>query len=201
MVGNSPIEFWSEPKKWANEQFAQKVSDSLICSFLVSNLFDLLTIAHSFFFFNCKKRTKIQFFRIFLSECSFFVSKRANARFTQRNKTFAHLSWVTWANCSHLLICHERPERFAHSRSFVLSDPANSSHWYISLEQFEQMSNMSKWAIWANEQFEQMSKWAKSKWANSQPCDYCTLSAQVPLKKNNMCSSTAHVLLKKNTTW
>ena len=32
----------------------------------------------------------------------------------------AHLSWGTWAIRSRLIICLERPERFAHSRSFVL---------------------------------------------------------------------------------
>ena len=35
------------PKKWANKRFAQEVSDSLIPSFLVSNLSNLLTIPHS----------------------------------------------------------------------------------------------------------------------------------------------------------
>ena len=33
---------------------------------------------------------------------------------------YPHLSWATWANHSLLLISHEGPERFAHSRSFVL---------------------------------------------------------------------------------
>ena len=36
--------------------------------------------------------------------------------------TVAHLSWATWTIRSALLICLERPERFAHSSSFVLSD-------------------------------------------------------------------------------
>ena len=49
-AGNSLIGFLSESlvfaKKWANERFAQKSSDLLIRSFLVSNLSDSLTVAH-----------------------------------------------------------------------------------------------------------------------------------------------------------
>ena len=50
--------------------------------------------------------------------------------------TVTYLSWETWAIRSQLLICLERSERIAHSRSFDLSE---------------------------------MSEWAMSKWANSQP--------------------------------
>ena len=71
---------------------------------------------------SCKKRTKLRFFPIFLGYRLLFVSERANAQFTQKNEQFAHLSWATWANRSHSLICYERPEQFAHIRSFVLSD-------------------------------------------------------------------------------
>ena len=57
--------------------------------------------------------------------------------------------WATWANFSQLLICHERPELFAHSRSFVLSDLRKS----LTVAHLV-------WAIWANEQMrgEQMSE-------------------------------------------
>ena len=74
---------------------------------------------------------------------------------------------MTWANRSQSLICHERPDRFAHSRSFFLSHLSNSLT----------VTHLS-WAIWANrsqsliwfEQNERMSdEWAMSKWANSQP--------------------------------
>ena len=152
MVGNSPTEFWSEPKKWANEQFVQKVSDSLICSFLVSNLCDLLTSPHSFFFFNCKKTYKNTIlFEFFWAKARFCEQKSECAIHSKKQdiRSFAHLSWVTWANCSHLLICHERPERFAHSRSFVLSNLSESLT-------FAHLS----WAIWAHERMcdEQMSK-------------------------------------------
>ena len=73
---------------------------------------------------------------------------------------------------AHSLIYPERPERIAHSCSFVMSDLsdlltvalltwvtwANHSQ---SLIWFERSEQMSEWA---------MSKWAMSKWANSQPC-------------------------------
>ena len=68
------------------------------------------------------------------------------------------LSDVT--NRSWLLICLERPERFAHGCSFPLSDSLTVAHL--------------SWAIWANssqpliwfEQNEQMSEWAMSEWVN-----------------------------------
>ena len=52
------------------------------------------------------------------------------------NRSFAHLSWSTWANGSRLLICQEQ---FAHSRSFDLSDLSDSLT----------VAHLS-WAIWAN---------------------------------------------------
>ena len=55
--------------------------------------------------------------------------------------TVAHLSWATWAIDSQLLFWHERPERFAHSCSFVLSDLSES----LTVTHLI-------WAIWANEQ-------------------------------------------------
>ena len=58
-------------QKWANEQFAQKMSDSLIRSFLLSDLSDLLMITH--------------FLWATMSE-SLMV---------------AHFFCVTWAICSH----------------------------------------------------------------------------------------------------
>ena len=63
----------------------------------------------------------------------------------------AHLSWATWANRSHSLICHEQTERFAHSCSFVLSYLSESltfAHFF--------------WAIWANEQM-------SNEWMNKFP--------------------------------
>ena len=153
------------------------MSDSLICSFLVSEpLFcheqperfahiALLKrgneqIPH---FFNLQKTYKNTIlFKNIWANCSFFVSERANEGFAQKKsnsliRSFALLSWATWANRSrslfchatwviHLrsLFCHERPERFAQSGTFVLSNLSKSltvAHW--------------------NERF-----WANERWAN-----------------------------------
>ena len=57
-----------------------------------------------------------------------------------------HLSWATWAICSRSLISSERPERFAHGRSFVLSDLSES----LTVAHL----------IWV--------KWANERWANEQ---------------------------------
>ena len=70
---------------------------------------------------------------------------------------------MTWANRSRLLICHEHPERFAHGRSFDMSD----------LNDLLTVAHLS-WGIWANRLqlliwFKRNDKWVISKWANSQP--------------------------------
>ena len=101
-----------------------------------------------------KKRKKYDLSQILLSESLVFVSKRANERFAKKKqviRSFAHLSWANWGNISQLLFCHERPQRFAHCRSFNLSDLLTVAHL--------------SWAIWANrsqsliwsEQFKRMS--------------------------------------------
>ena len=72
--------------------------------------------------------------------------------------TVAHLSWATWAIRSWLLISSERPERFTHSCSFVLSDHSKS----LTVAHLI-------WAKWAKCGNERMNEWAMSKWANSQP--------------------------------
>ena len=116
---------------------------------------------------------------------------------------------MTWANCSRSLICLERPERFAHGRSFPLSDLSDS----LTVAHFS-------WAIWANrsqsliwfEQNEQMSKWANERWATSQPLPADTVlaicnnalethfgvqSRAGPTRQ----SDTIVVMKKKNNTW
>ena len=77
------------------------------------------------------------------------------------SKKWANEQSATWANRSWSLICHERPERFSHSRLFVLSDLSASLT----------VSHLS-WVIWANRS--QLLNWFEqnermSKWANSQP--------------------------------
>ena len=67
---------------------------------------------------------------------------------------------------AHSLFCYERPDRFAHGPSFVMSDLSN----------LRTAAHLS-WMIWANllqslikmSDFEPMSNWAMSRWANSQP--------------------------------
>ena len=90
------------PKSERMNDLLKKVSNLLICPFLVSDLSDLLTIAHFW--------------------------------------------WATWANRSRSLSFGERPEWFAHSRSFVLSD----------LSKLLTVPHLI-WAIWA-----------KERWANEQ---------------------------------
>ena len=77
--------------------------------------------------------------------------------------TVDHLSWATWSIHSQSLFWHERPGRFAHSRSFVLSDLSES----LTVTHLI-------WAIWANEQIpkpaknewcEQITQVAHQKWA------------------------------------
>ena len=85
----SKNERMSDSLKW--------MSDSLICSFLVSDLSDSLTIAH------------------FL--------------------------WVTWANCSWLLIFGERPERFAHITYLIWAKWAIHSHRSPKEKKWAKMSD------------------------------------------------------------
>ena len=75
-----------------------------------------------------------------------------NEWFAQKNKRFANL-----------LICHERPEGFAHGRSLNMRNLSDSPT----------VAHLS-WAIWGNrsqsliwfEWYEQMSEWAMSKLVN-----------------------------------
>ena len=86
---------------------------------------------------------------------SFFVSKMSD--------------WLT------SLISSEQPEQIAYDGTFPLSDLSDSL----------MIAHLS-WAIWSNrslsliwfEQNEQMSKWAMSKWANSQPCNIVIIGCQ-----------------------
>ena len=66
------------------------------------------------------------------------------AKIFRANRSFAHLPCATWANCSRLLICLERPEQFAQGRSFFLTDLSESLTVLIWFERNEQMSE------WAN---------------------------------------------------
>ena len=91
---------------------------------------------------------------------NFFFSKSLMCSFIMSDLSkllmMAHLLWVTWAIRARLLFWHEWPDQFARSCSFVLSDLSKS----LTVAHLI-------WSIWVNEQ---MSKWAMSKWAYSQPC-------------------------------
>ena len=101
--------------------------------FLVSDLSDSLTslikiegMSESLgIFLSVQKRTKNTIF----------------IKFFRANRSFAHLSWATWAICSQALFWHEQPERFAHSRSFVLSNMSESLTFAHLIWANEQMSD------------------------------------------------------------
>ena len=126
--------FCEKMSKWV---IRSKMSNSLVThfwwvtwairshhSFLVSDLSDSLTkrgnerIVH---FLNNKNILKIMILDFFAKP--FWV-----------NCSFAHLTWATWAIPSRSLICLERSEGIAYSRSFDLSEMskwANSQPWLL----------------------------------------------------------------------
>ena len=85
------------------------LSESLICSFIMSDLSELLKVAH----------------------LSWLMSDLSDLL------TVAHLSWATWAIPSWSLICLEQSEQITHSRSFELSEMSEwanerMSEWVMS---------------------------------------------------------------------
>ena len=100
---------------------SKKMCDSLIRSFLMSNLSNLLMITH--------------FLWATWANRSWLLS------FGERPKGFAHIAhfwWATWAIHSRSLICLEWSERIANTRSYDLS---KMSEWAMS------KWAMSKWAM------------------------------------------------------
>ena len=76
-----------------------------ICWYDMSNLSDLLTVAHlSWASWGIRSQSLICPER-FAHSLSLVLSNLSESL------SFAHLSWATWANCSHLLICPEQFER------------------------------------------------------------------------------------------
>ena len=157
-------------------------------SFLVSDLSDWLTslikkegMSESLIFFkNLQKNVqkmyqKYNFSQICLRELLVFCEWMSKWTIRPKNERFAHslLYMLTWGNPSRSLFCHERHEGFAHSCSFVLSNR----------RELLTVTHLI-WSIWANEQ---MSNWAMSKWANSQPwllCCWCGQNFCCPEEKN-----------------
>ena len=124
--------FWENHSfLWQDGWMSDWLKKWVICSFLVSDLSDLLMVAHfwwatwvnrawslifserperfahsrSFVMSNLSDSLTSLFIKEGMSELLIFASERS-----------------TWVNCSWSLFCHERPERFAHSCSFVLSE-------------------------------------------------------------------------------
>ena len=68
-------------------------------------------------------------------------------------RSFAHLSWATWAIFSHSLICFEQSEQIAHIRSFdlrylskwAMTEGANSETLTISLVSARVTYSISQW--------------------------------------------------------
>ena len=160
--------FWANnsffAKKLANEQFTQKTSDLLIHSFFVSDLSDLLMVAHfwwatwaicshrSFLVSDLSDSLTSLTKKEGMSKLLIFLTNLAYIKHTKKIRFQIFLANIFWAN-----------------RSFVLSD----------LSDLLTVTHLS-WVIWVNrsqslnwfERNEWMSKWAMSKWANSQPCWY-----------------------------
>ena len=118
---------------------------------------------------------KYNFSQICLRELLVFCEWKSKWTIRPKNERFAHslLCMLTWGNPSRSLFCHERHEGFAHSCSFVLSNR----------RELLTVTHLI-WSIWANEQ---MSNWAMSKWANSQPwllCCWCGQNFCCPEEKN-----------------
>ena len=174
-VGNSLIKFRSfallifgERPEW----FAHDLS------FLLSDLSESLIIAHlSCATWAIRSLRSEEMSESFASLKKFKKMLKTYTKYNLLNffEGIAHLLWAKekWAICSkkpsNSLICPERPEGNAHICSFVMSDLSDSLT----------VAHLS-WATWANpshllicpEQFEHMSEWAMSEWANSPPCGY-----------------------------
>ena len=82
-------------KKWANEWFAQKMSDLLICSFLVSDLTDLLMVAHFWWATWANRSWSL----IFDKQCEWIPYNRSFVLSDLIELlTVAYLIWAIWAN-------------------------------------------------------------------------------------------------------
>ena len=130
--GNHRFAHFFAKTQWFPQKTNEKIPSPGIPSFLVSDLNESFMVTHfwwetwaicshhslkkrkwanhSFFQKTYKKRTmKNILVKFCWVNCLFFVSKRANEQFAQNKRaicSLAHLSWATWANCSHSLICH-----------------------------------------------------------------------------------------------
>ena len=131
------------------------MSDSIICSFLVSDLSNLLTIAHAFWATWAKPEQFAHFAQKEWANLMLFLKKTAKK--LEKLQKYDFLEWIAhflWANekisdllkkterFAHLLICPKRPEWIAHIRSFDLS---NLSEWANERWAHEQIPNPVNW--------------------------------------------------------
>ena len=100
---------------------------------------------------------------VFWANRSLFAKKWANERFAQKNERFAHGRSFLVSDLSESLIFGEWPERFAHIANFWWAIWANRSVAHLI------------WAKWVNEWMSTMSKWA-----NSQPCVFLHFTMTSP---------------------
>ena len=96
-------------REWANCWFF-KTYKKRTKKWFYSNIFEWITRSMWVKEWFTQKKWAIR------SGCSFVMSNLSNLL------TVAHFWWVTWVNCSWLLIFSEQPVRFTHSCSFVMSD-------------------------------------------------------------------------------
>ena len=165
------------------------MSESLLSSFLMSDVSQFLrsltkneqpwairskirAFAHSLSFGEVRERFAHgrSFLVSDLSESLILFSLKKRIQNIQKTKILATKKNLWIANW---LIYHERPERFAHSHSFDMSDLSNSLT----------VAHLS-WAIWANRSqsliwFEQNERMRKmSEWANEQMSEFPALSGR-----------------------
>ena len=137
-----------------------KLSEWVNCSFLWANhsfaLFWWATwVIRSWLLISSEQPEQIAHGRSFiLSDLSESLSHSFDLSDLSKSLMVAYFLWATWAIRSLSLISSELPDRFAHGRSFVLSDLSESL-----IRSFD-LSEMRKWV---------MREWAMSKCANSQP--------------------------------
>ena len=113
-LGIRSFDFWANrsffAKKWANERFTQKLSNSFIRSFLVSKMSDSLTS-----FISSERPKQIAHGRSFLvSDLSDSFTSLIFGEWPEQFVHIAHFWWVTWAIRSH----HSPKMREWENRSF-----------------------------------------------------------------------------------
>ena len=105
-------------QQWANERFAQKMSDLHIRSFLVSEMSDSLTSLIS----SKLLSESLMVAHFYWAKWAIHSHRSFPLSDLSESLMAALFWWATWAICSQSLICLERSERITHNRSFDLSE-------------------------------------------------------------------------------